>query len=215
MKNLATPFSLYLLLFFSSCTQPKKIKNQEISNLKTSHFVDIRDGKKYKTVLIGNQWWMAENLAFKTEGSVQVDGPDNRNYGRLYHWNEALLACPKGWALASDRDWTILETLISDNLNVFPGSTWRGKHGYLLKSLHNWKLDGNGIDKYGFNVHPAGHIIDDSPPEFGYTAGYWTSSGSVESGIAWVRFFAAPKNGVNRLESDINTTLLFCRCIKE
>lgn len=61
--------------------------------------VDKRDGMSYRTVELGKQVWMAENLNFKTSGSKCFNDTDCATYGRFYHWQEAREICPDGWHL--------------------------------------------------------------------------------------------------------------------
>ncbi|WP_308602515.1 fibrobacter succinogenes major paralogous domain-containing protein [uncultured Fibrobacter sp.] len=115
---------------------------------KTGTMTDPRDGQSYRTVKIGNQVWMAENLNYKTTESFCYDNKSANclKYGRLYTWDAAMRACPEGWHLPSDTEWKILVEAVGG----------KGVAGKKLKSTSGWDHDGNGMDKYGFSVLPAG-----------------------------------------------------------
>ena len=91
---------------------------------------DNRDHQSYKTVSIGNQIWMAENLNFKTPYSFCYDDSTSNctKYGRLYKLYEAVAACPDGWRLPTLEDWNTL-------LFSIGGEFVAGKK---LKSLKGW-----------------------------------------------------------------------------
>lgn len=83
-----------VLFFLTSC-----------ENVQTGKMEDSRDGQTYKTVVIGNQTWMAENLAYEMPYSWEiVSKKTGRHYGRAYPWKVALKACPEGWHLPSVKD---------------------------------------------------------------------------------------------------------------
>ena len=131
---------------------------------------DLRDGKTYKTIQIGNQTWMAENLNYRTENSYCFKNEEQNCtwYGRLYKWEMALEACPKGWHLPSKEDF---ETL-------FASVGGRNIAGMMLKSRDDWKYGGNGKDAYGFTILPI------SSWSYGEKASFW--SASVRSIPGWV-----------------------------
>jgi hypothetical protein len=101
-------------------------------------------GKTYKTVNIGEQVWMAENLNYNASGSVcyNYDPSNCDKYGRLYNWATAKIVCPAGWHLPSDAEWDALMTAVG-------GSSIAGTK---LKSRNGWNNNGNGTDESGFRL---------------------------------------------------------------
>ena len=136
--------------------------------------IDSRDGQTYKTVTIGTQVWMAENLNYETTNSYCYDDdPSNcSKYGRLYTWAAATKACPIGWHLPSDDEWNTLFTAVG-------GDSIAGK---MLKSAGGWNdnhgASGNGTDTYAFSALPAGvRIYGDWGYDYeGTVAHFWSSS---------------------------------------
>lgn len=131
---------------------------------------DPRDGKTYKTVKIGDQVWMAENLNYEVEGSkCYKSNPANcEEYGRLYTLEVAKNACPVGWHLPSKDEFAILLKKVgSDNRN-----------------LGNFK----GTDEFGFTALPAGYFCNFDTKYGRYRemrgigdfALFWSSSGYYE-----------------------------------
>ena len=114
---------------------------------------DSRDGKTYKTVKIGNQTWMAENLAYKpNSGEYWAYDNDVSNvikYGYLYSYKTANEVCPSGWHLPSKQEW--------ENLANYVGKETASE---ALCTSTGWQW-GEANDKYGFSVIPAGTLFTD------------------------------------------------------
>ena len=116
-------------------------------------FTDPRDGKTYKTVKIGEQVWMGENLNYYVSSSRCYDNKSTNCeiYGRLYSWETAMKICPEGWHLPSETEWDKLITAIGG----------KNKAGKALKTRNGWRdykgISSNGEDAYGFSALPGGY----------------------------------------------------------
>jgi uncharacterized protein (TIGR02145 family) len=160
-------------------------------------FTDERDGKVYKTITIGNQTWMAENLAYKTESGSSVYNNDENNvatYGRLYTWNAAMTASPAGWHLPSNAEWAELVQYLTDNGYGYEGSG--DDVAKALASTIGWvEEEYPGTPCYepeknnssGFNGFPNGYRNLYGSFEFlGYCV-YWWSSDQSDTYSAFCR----------------------------
>lgn len=144
-------------------------------------------GRMYKTAWIGGQCWLAENMNWDYGNSwwFNHDSILGETYGRLYDWETAQNVCPSGWHLPSDDEWVILEAYC-DSMYDVSDTIWKGDYllrgydvGKNLKATSGWEDGGNGTDKFGFRVLPAGLKV----PGFdnlGRSAAFWTST--VKSG---------------------------------
>ena len=141
---------------------------------------DDRDGDTYKTILIGNQCWMEENLAYLPSVSPPVYGSftnplyyvydyygtdveqaknttNYQEFGALYNWPAALTACPSGWHLPSDDDFCILTQFVDSTVNCDVFGFSGTDAGIKMKSTSSWLSGGNGTNESGYNALSAGY----------------------------------------------------------
>ena len=166
------------------------------------------DGNTYNTVYIGNQLWMTENLATthepdgtsiptvtdnNSDGSTDDewealgDNDTDKAYcisasGNFYTYAAAKDACPTGWHLPTDAEWTELEDYITNDGHA-------EAEGTALKSTTYWEENGNGTDDYGFSAFPVGSRYDGAGTfdGAGYNGNWWSSTDSSSSS-AYFRF---------------------------
>ena len=195
----------------------------------TGTFTDSRDSKTYKWVKIGEQVWMAENLAYtgndiqhitdnnEWKNNSDYDGwcyyKNNETYGKtygvLYQWEAAKTACPSGWHLPSDAEWTTL-------INYLGGEKEAGEK---LKSSTGWDLyrgKNYGNNMSGFNALPAGSYITFGGGSFlsmGKATSFWSSTPDG-SDNAWERFLFYNYGGVDR-DSRNRSIGYSVRCLRD
>ena len=174
-----------------SCEKDKPEADPNENWIVGDDWIDTRDGQSYSTVQIGDQVWMAENLAYEGEGQQITDNvawANNSNYdgwcyygnnkatygssyGVLYQWEIAKDVCPSGWHLPSDSEWTE----ITDYLG---GKSVAG--GKMKESgTTHWNSPNTGAtDSIGFNALPGGYraYYGANFGFMGYSAYFWSST---------------------------------------
>ena len=221
----------------SSVTLAVPCKTETEDNCEYGTLTDERDGQTYKTVKIGDQVWMAENLNIAAPNSYCYHDSAEycSKYGRLYNWAGAMDAegkwstnsvncrytgecsptypvrgaCPEGWHLPDSTEWGKLLTAVG-GLDVA---------AKMLKSTSGWQdceeENCNGTDAYGFSALPAGYM-DRYGSAFTYyegvSTGFYTST-QVDKNDAY-RVYLCRNNVVN-FTSDIKAAGFSVRCVKD
>lgn len=201
--------------------------------------VDNRENepRHYITTKVGQQIWMAENLAYLpvvnspvenslTDPKYYVYGYNGtdiekakqsenfRIYGALYNWPAAINACPEGWHLPTNDDWEELAEYISDQNGGFVhrDDYWINV-GLYLKSASRWLANGNGNDEFGFSGLPAGFTGVNGVFYNIEKDGYWWSASELNSSYAWYRHLVFSTTSFFR--GNYTKNLGYCvRCLK-
>ena len=187
-------------------------------NIAYGQFIDNRDGKTYKTIQIGNQVWMAENLNYEPSSGYWIYDNDfsyASTYGLLYNWETANNVCPSGWHLPSDTEWKQLEMYIGMSQSDADNTDERGTNeGTKLKATYGWSANGNGTDEYGFTALPGG--MRNSAGYFfqaGLCAYFWSST---EDGSFYACYRSLSYNtGIYRSNTGGKGDAFYVRCIKD
>jgi uncharacterized protein (TIGR02145 family) len=203
-------------------------------------FTDSRDGHVYKTVKIGTQTWMAENLAYlpsvspssagsftnpyyyvyRYQGTSVAAAKQNANYttyGVLYNWPAAKAACPPGWHLPTDDEWKQLEMALGMTQTQADATNWRGTNqGIQMKATYGWYNNGNGTDTSGLSALPGGYReYDGSIYDIGYYGTWWSSTEYMLNN-AWYRLLNYNKNNLFRDSNPMTKRCGFSvRCVRD
>jgi uncharacterized protein (TIGR02145 family) len=161
------------------------------------------EGQTYRTVKIGTQTWMAENLNYAVEGSKCYDDSNCNIYGRLYNWETAKTVCPSGWHLPTREEWEVMT-------NYIGGTSIEGSK---LKAVRGWNNNGNGTDDYGFSALPGGFGSSDGISYVG-DGGFWWSASEDDSDYAYSRrmYYNIEDAGWRRTSKSL---LFSVRCLQD
>ena len=230
MKKILLGFIAIVLFTFVGCER----EDDDTDTTNTSSLIEYGDGATdidgniYKSVIIGGQEWMLENLSTSkysdgttipnvtdeyqwshlTTGACCYYNNDSQNvntYAKLYNWYavETGKLCPTGWHVPTDLEWTVLTDYLAAN----------GYTGTALKATSGWDY-GNGTDNYGWLGLPVGNRHYDGYFNYFGSAGSWWSSSEDLMSYAWSRYLVAGSGLVGRF--NLNKTFGFSvRCIKD
>ena len=150
------------------CVTTEYLNQDFLESGKYGEVLDERDGQVYKTIQIGDQVWMAQNLNYKTawadSGYCYNDVQDSCDaMGRLYTWEHGRRLCPVRWHVASWGDWNKLLDFVGDAKLLFSQS------------------EKDGTDPYGFSARSSGEKNSDG---YSFSQEFWTSTNNNGS-YAW------------------------------
>ena len=176
-------FAALTAIVLSSCAATGPIPWNQAATYGTLQ--DARDNQTYRTVRVGSQNWMAQNLALPITGSWCYGNTSSEceEMGRLYTRTQAEHACPSGWHLPSGRDWDTLFKAVGwayamDKVRSPIG--WDYQKGFhpiwilakWIRPIAGGVIDPQiavlGTDPYGLRVLPSG--IRSSPDGIGEEA---------------------------------------------
>jgi len=168
-------------------------------------FIDSRDGKSYRKKTIDRKVWMAQNLNYSTSNSVCGNDACG-SYGQVYTWADAMEACPTGWSLPTESQWTSLVNYAGSSTALKSRSGW-----------NSWPTTPEGTDDYGFAALPAGYAQDGSNRVI-FTdpgvAGYWWTAGTYGAASAIYVSMRYDSESASLSYSD-RTTMYSVRCVED
>ncbi|PLX08325.1 MAG: hypothetical protein C0594_06155 [Marinilabiliales bacterium] len=122
-----------------------KKETKKNPDLEYGELTDPRDGQKYKTIKIGTQTWMAENMKYRVKKNKGITGSGEMTKYEFYKAKRR--ACPEGWHLPSNHEWKIM----IDHLGGMKVA------GGKLKSVTGWQEPNYAAtNESGFTAIPTG-----------------------------------------------------------
>ena len=194
---------------------------------RSSGTVKDNAGKMYKTITIGNQTWMAENLNFDYKVNRATYGTYTNTWcdtcGRYYTWAAAMDSagvysdnskgcgdgktctvktpargiCPEGWHIPTSAEWNTLYSAIDS----FP-------YAMRAKGDDSWY----DTDAYGFSALPAGYYYNDSFSNRGSYAYFWSATEIYSNGAY---FFYLDASDVYLNHGSYKNYGYSVRCVKD
>ncbi|MCX6254315.1 MAG: fibrobacter succinogenes major paralogous domain-containing protein, partial [Bacteroidia bacterium] len=223
---------------YSDKSQVIEIGNHELKPESSTLIVSVtdRDGNVYKTVTIGTQVWMAENLKTTkfNDGSAiplvtddktwdalttpaycwcENDATANKNtYGASYNWYTVGTnkLCLKGWHVPTDAEWTTLTTYLG-------GESVAGGKLKETGTTH-WESPNTGAtNESGFTALPSGYRNNHGAfANVGYFGFWWSATENVATATtaSWCRSMGGGGSDVLRFPN-LKKNGYSVRCLRD
>lgn len=205
---------LFLTIFYLACNDNPTLNNDS-------------EDDSIKTVQIGEQVWMAENLKVThyRNGEPIPNVPDNdewinllsgaycnydndagnvATYGRLYNWyalNDSRGLAPEGWHVPSDEEWKQLEMFLGMSQEEADKTGYRGTdENEKLKETGttHWLDPNDGTNESGFTALPGGNRHSNGAyMAKGGGAVFWTATEDNDT-MAFYRTLWLGHSGIRR-----------------
>jgi uncharacterized protein (TIGR02145 family) len=210
-------------------TLPPYVKNIVFNPDLTYGEVSDVEGNIYKTIQIGTQLWMAENLLTKkyNDGTdiPLVNNTDSWtnltssaycwynnsiiDYGALYNWhavNSGKL-CPTGWHVPSDDEWTVLSTNLGGLTIAGSKLKETGTNHWLSPNL-------GATNSSGFSALAGGYRYYTGVYNSLKRYGFWWSSTESASTTAYARDLCYSYSNMDKISSEKRSGASV-RCVKD
>lgn len=188
----------------------------------------------FKTVTIGNQTWMSENLNVRTfrngdtiqeirsaEAWIQAYNAkkpawcyyafqveNGKKYGKLYNWyavHDKRGLAPEGWQISTSDDWAELARFAGTEENA----------AKQLRSRSGWKRDGNGTDSVGFNGQPGGSVNAYGMfGDIGFWGSWWCYT-DADTKLVTGKYLKFDSDRIEDYASYLKTDGLSVRCLRK
>lgn len=172
------------------------------------------DGNEYKTVKIGSQWWMAENLKAKHDkqgNDIQSYYYKNNKsyldtYGRYYDWDVAQEVCPEGWHLPSYNEWV-------EMFNYLGGMSVAGGKLKVPGGEHWMSPNSGSSNASGFTALGSGEY---EPPKYQFLKQFAVFWSATETDHLNAKYFALENksSGVRKLDY-LKSLAYSVRCVQD
>lgn len=193
------------------------------------------EGNRHYYTRIGDLDWFKQNLAYTESGipfrkGEAMDGV----FGRYYNYEEAMTACPEGWRLPTDAEWSSMANSVMNTTESYVGNTIPGIAGKLItdayfngiKMWEYWPSLGKPTNDSGLCMIPVGYAnLGAATPDGEYPsvtfkgiyeyAAFWTADKTDNEEMAYYRYIFYDQPDMMIGKGHVKTFGASVRCVRK